>query len=330
MKKLRIAIVGFGFMGKTHARNILNSSAMELVAIVDSRLESFSRQSSGNMDTGKIPPDFPNGIRKYNNVESCFEKEMPDAVFICVHTPAHYEIALKALTRGIHAFIEKPFVLNPEEGEALIAEAKKRNLKLSVGHVVRHMPAYVKLRELYREETFGKLKHISLTRFSGLPTWGEWRRLRKDFGSSGGGLFDLVIHDIDFLRYMLGIPDRIDSCAVPGILSNHDYICARWYYDRRDVFVKVEGGLTFHSKMPFEAAFKASFEKASVVWSSSHGREIKIADNETLQTFPLGEASEGYITEGERFAASVTGNAPSSCRAESALETVRLCYKHIS
>ncbi|HCC52696.1 MAG TPA: hypothetical protein DEQ30_12125 [Porphyromonadaceae bacterium] len=328
MEKLRVAVVGFGFMGKTHARNILNSSLMELTAIVDNRLDSIS-QVSGNIDTGEIPPEILAGIHTYNNVEACFAEESLDAVFVCVHTLSHYEIAMKALKQGLHVFLEKPFVLKIEEGETLIVEAGLRDLKLSVGHVVRYMPAYVKLHELYRNYTYGKLKYISMTRFSGIPGWGEWVRLRKDFGVSGGGLFDLVIHDIDFLQFMLGVPDRVESKSVSGLLSKHDYVSAYWYYDHNDAFVKVEGGFTFHGKFPFEAAFKASFEDASVVWSSSHGHEMKVADNETLRVIALADANEGYFVEAEKFAASILNNDNPVCMAESALDTIKLCYKHI-
>jgi predicted dehydrogenase len=328
MEKLRVAVIGFGFMGRTHARNILNSSLMQLTAIVDNRIDTAGRVS-GNIDTGEIPAEVLAGISKYDHVESCFAAELLDAVFVCVHTVSHYEMAMKALKHGLHVFIEKPFVLSVEEGEALIAEARIRNLKLSVGHVVRYMPAYVKLHELYRDHTYGKLKYISMTRFSGIPSWGEWDRFRKDFGASGGGLFDLVIHDIDFLQYMLGTPDRVESTSVPGLLSNHDYVSACWYYDRTDAFVKVEGGLTFHSKFPFEAAFKVSFEAASVAWSSSDGHEMKIADNETLRTVALHDANEGYAAEAEKFAASIIHNDTPACVAESALDTIKLCYKHI-
>lgn len=328
MEKLRVAVVGFGFMGKTHARNILNSSLMELTAIVDSRLDSIS-QVAGNIDTGEISSDILSGIRKYDNVDACFARELLDAVFVCVHTLSHYEIAIKALKQGLHVFIEKPFVLKVEEGEMLIREAENRNLKLSVGHVVRHMPAYVKLHEWYRDRTYGKLKFISMTRFSGVPGWGEWDRIRKNFGVSGGGLFDLVIHDIDFLHYMLGMPDRVESTFIPGLLSKHDYISAYWHYNHNDAFVKVEGGLTFPGKFPFEAAFKASFEDASVVWSSSHGHEMKIADDETLQTIAIGDANDGYFVEAEQFAGSIIHNDHFACMAESALDTIKLCYKHI-
>ncbi|MDR0757404.1 MAG: Gfo/Idh/MocA family oxidoreductase [Tannerella sp.] len=327
IKKIRVAVIGFGFMGKTHAGNILESDRMELCAIVDSNIRSAS-QVGGNMDTGDIPREKLAGIPTYDSLERCFEKESPDAVFVCVHTRLHYEMAMKSLKEGLHVFIEKPFVLNTVEGEALIAEAKRQSLTLYVGHVVRFMPAYARLKEMYGSGVYGKLNFISATRFSGVPNWGEWSRLRTDFGSSGGALFDLVIHDIDFLRYMLGMPDVVEAKTVPGILSRHDYVSARWHYRDRDVFVKVEGGLNFHSCFPFEASFKASFEKASVAWSSSAGLEMKIADNDSLQTVYLGDASEGYAVEDELFAIHIINREASVSMAESALDTVRLCHRH--
>ena len=104
MKKLRVAVIGFGFMGKTHTRNILNSSLMELVAIVDNRIDSIS-QVAGNIDTGEIPPEILTRINKYDNVDVCFTNESLDAVFICVHTSLHYDMVIKALKQGLHVFV---------------------------------------------------------------------------------------------------------------------------------------------------------------------------------------------------------------------------------
>lgn len=328
MKKLHVAVVGFGFMGKTHAKNILNSDLMELSAIVDPQ-GGFVNQVSGNIDTGGISDETLSKVRKYNHIDACLEQEDLDAVFICVHTLLHYEIAMKSLQHGLHVFIEKPFVLNIEEGERLLDEAEKRNLKLSVGHVVRFMPAYIKLYELYKNGVYGKLKFISMSRFSGLPVWGEWGKRQKDFGSSGGALFDLVIHDIDFLQYLLGMPKTVDAVCIPGDLSNYDYLSAYWHFPDETVRVKVEGGFIFHNQFPFEAGFKVLFEKASVTWSSIHSHELKVADNDTLQILPLSDANDGYIFEDEMFAKGIIEDDEQLCMARSALDTIRLCYKHI-
>lgn len=328
MKKLCVAIVGFGFMGKTHAKHIIQSEWMELTAIVDPQAGAIS-QVSGNIDTGEIDPDVLRKINQYTSLDDCLATEILDAVFVCVHTLLHYEMAMKCLQHGLHVFIEKPFVLDVKEGEALIAEAQRRNLKLAVGHVVRYMPAYMKLHEIYRNGLYGPLKFIALTRFSGMPAWGEWAKRRKDFGSSGGALFDLVIHDIDFLQYLLGMPDAVTSTCIAGDLSEHDYVSAFWQYNDHDIYIKVEGGLLFHSFFPFEATIKAAFEKASIAWSSASGHEMKVVGSDSCQTISLGDANDGYAIEANLFAKSILENESDGCSADSALDTIRLCYQHM-
>jgi predicted dehydrogenase len=325
--KLKVAVIGFGFMGRTHARNIVASEYMELSAIVESNPDAFSKMT-GNIDTGEIPSKILSEINKYSDPEICFKKEKLDAVFICVHTLLHYEIAMKALKRDLHVFVEKPFVFNLTQGQELIEEALSRNKILAVGQVVRYMPAYEKLNEIYKSKEYGNLRFISMTRFTGTPSWGSWSDVKKDFGSSGGALFDLSVHDIDFMQYMLGLPSGINAICLPGPLSVYDYICAVWDYKSRDIFVKIEGGLSFHTKFPFEATFKCEFDKASVSWTSANNTEMLIADNEALKTEKLDDINAGYKTEDELFARSIIENKAYICTAESALETIKLCYRH--
>jgi len=327
MNKLRTAIAGFGFMGKTHASTILHSETMTLAAIIDPKLN--LAQKGGNLETGELDIDDLSGVNTYTNMDECLEKETLDLIFICVHTYLHYEIAMKSLKKGLHVFIEKPFVLNIDDGIALINEAKRQNRKIGVAHVVRFFPAYRKLLELYKNQTYGELRFLSLTRFTGVPDWGEWTELRKNFGASGGALFDLVIHDIDFLQYMLGLPDEVDARHFAGELSEYDYVCAFWIYKQRAFRVKVEGGNPFPSQFPFEAGFKAAFEKATVLYSSSQGNELKIIDNDAVQTLPLDDINEGYKCEAEYFAQCIINNVyPEACSAESSLATILLCHKH--
>lgn len=330
MNKLRTAIVGFGFMGKTHAGNILRSDLMTLSAVVDRSPDVMTQAVAGNLDIGLSDPAAWLSVRQYTDWDECLEKESLDLAYICVHTSMHYQMAMKALRKGLHVFIEKPFVLNVAEGEALIEEARRQQRKLGVAHVVRFMPAYVRLMECCRQETYGALKFLSLTRFSGIPHWGEWEKRRQDFGSSGGALFDLLIHDIDYVHYLLGKPDRIESRSLPGVLSLHNYVSAFWHYEGRDRLVKVEGGNTFHARLPFEAGFRAMFEKASVTWSSGNARELYVADDASLETIALDDAGEGYRDEGAYFARCIVDDTyPEACSADSSLETVRLCHQHI-
>jgi len=328
----RVAVVGFGFMGITHALNILKNADLQLVAIVDKNPETIEKNlfaKSGNFSTGNIDPAVLENINKYSDFDSCLEREELDAVHICVHTSLHYEMAKKALMHHKHVFLEKPFCLDIKQAEELITLAEKNKKILMVGHVVRFMSPYQKLKQWIDSKEFGELKFLSLSRFSGLPGWGQWKEKQVQ-GTSGGALFDLVIHDIDFASYALGLPSEIKCSYLPGGLSKHDYISAMWSYQDKNVKVKIEGGNTFHINFPFQAGYMAQFENASILYSSFKGDVIQIADDTSTKEVPAGDAGAGYYNEIAYFAQCVKNNTqPAECMPASSLQTIQLCYNHL-
>jgi predicted dehydrogenase len=198
-----------------------------------------------------------------------------------------------------------------------------------VGHVVRFMEPYRKLKHRVDTKEFGELKFLSLNRFSGIPAWGEWND-KKVTGKSGGALFDLVIHDIDFAAWVLGIPDEISAGYLPGQLSDHDYISAMWNYRDKGILVKIEGGNIFHATFPFRAGFTAGFENATLSYTTLKSDVIGISDNKKTTEIPAGDIGAGYYNEIEYFAECLKNNSgPSECTPESSLQSVRLCYEHL-
>lgn len=329
----RVAVIGFGFMGMTHTMNILKNKDLKLVAIIDANpalIEKNLDAKSGNFPTGNIDARDLASIHKYSNLDDCLLSEELDAVNICVHTNLHYEMTKKALLHDKHVFLEKPFCLDIKQAEELISLAEQKKKILMVGHVVRFMPSYQKLKQWIDSKEFGKLKFLSLSRFSGLPGWGQWKE-KQVTGTSGGALFDLVIHDIDFANHVLGLPTDIKCNYLPGGLSKHDYISAMWSYKDKNVHVKIEGGNIFHSNFPFQAGYMAQFEKASILYTSLKGDMIQIADDNTIKEVPAGDASAGYYNEIAYFAQCMKNNTqPTECMPESSLQTICLCYNHIN
>jgi predicted dehydrogenase len=330
---IKAAVVGFGFMGITHTINIINNRKLKLIAIVDKNMESIEKNFSertGNFSTGNLSEESLSGIIKYSSIDDCLANGEIDAYFICVHTDLHYEMSMKALMAGKHVFMEKPISLNIGEGQELITQARTRNQLLMVGQVVRFMPAYRQFNQWLVSGEFGPLKFLSLSRFSGLPAWGQWKEKQSAFGSSGGALFDLVIHDIDFVQSVLGEPDSIQSTILPGKLSNYDYVSALWNYKTTGVNVKIEGGNTFHSAYPFHAGFSAQFHKASLLYTSLQPEFITISkDSESIKV-PAGDANSGFSDEIDYFASCIESKVqPDKCSPESALRTIQLCYDHL-
>ena len=328
----RVAVVGFGFMGMTHTMNILKNKDLKLVAIIDANpalIEKNLDARSGNFATGNIDASDLAGIHKYSNFDDCLLSEDLDAVNICVHTGLHYEMTKKALLRDKHVFLEKPFCLDIKQAEELINLAEQKKKILMVGHVVRFMPAYQKLKQWIDSKEYGELKFLSMTRFSGLPGWGQWKE-KQVTATSGGALFDLVIHDIDFASYVLGLPSEIKCSYLPGQLSKYDYISAMWSFKDKTVHVKIEGGNTFHINFPFQAGYMAQFEKASILYSSFKSDIIRIADDNSILEVPAGDPGMGYYNEIAYFTQCMKNNTPpSECMPASSLQSIQLCYNHL-
>lgn len=329
---MNIVVVGFGFMGQTHTLNILKNPNLHLKAIVDRVPDNiFAKlaEQSGNFSTGNIDAEQLSDVNIYSDFAECLKVEKPDACVIAVHTALHYEMADMALRAGANVFLEKPFCIDVEEGEKLINLARSKNKILMVGHVVRFMPAFETLKRWIDSGEYGRLEFLSFSRFSGVPIWGQWKDRQKDFGSSGGALFDLVIHDIDFAQWICGVPDQIEAQCLPGKLSNHDYVSSLWRYSNSNVIVKVDGGNTFHANYPFHAGFSARFENASVFFSTQDSHNIKVTtDTETILVSG-GDANEGFSNELYYFADCViNGVQPEKCTPESALDSIRICHRH--
>ena len=330
MKK--IAVIGFGFMGMTHTLNILKNKNLDLMAIVDTNMARIDKNLNaqiGNFATGSIKVKDLRNVHKYSSLDDCLYSEDLDAVHICVHTDLHYEIAKKALMYEKHVLLEKPFCLDIKQAEELITLAQQKKRILMVGHVVRFMPPYQKLKQWIESKEFGKLKFLSLSRFSGLPGWGQWKD-KKIISSSGGALFDLVIHDIDYASHVVGVPHEIKSIYRPGMLSKHDYISAMWNYKDKNIQVKIEGGNTFHTNFPFQAGFMAQFDKASILYTTFNADIIKIADDNSIKEVPAGDPGSGYSNEIDYFTQCLINNIqPSECMPASSLLSIKLCYDHL-
>lgn len=141
---INIAVIGFGFMGITHALNIQRNKKLNLRAIITRDIEcipSKLNEQIGNFKSGEIDIEAIKKVPRYRCLRECLKHEKIDAVQICVHTDLHYEIACEAIENGLHVFLEKPICLRLEEGRLLIRFAEQQRVKLMVGHVVRFMPA---------------------------------------------------------------------------------------------------------------------------------------------------------------------------------------------
>ncbi len=172
---LRIGVIGVGVMGSNPARVLAGISGIQLVGVAD------PDGDQRDLVTGAL------GCPAVEDVEALLKLGV-DAVTIAAPTHLHHDIALICIDRGVHVMVEKPIASSVEEGNAIIAAARRAGVTLMVGHVERFNPAVQVIKEAIHGED---ILSIAITRVGPFPP-----RM-----SNVGVVIDLAVHDIDLIRW---------------------------------------------------------------------------------------------------------------------------------
>jgi UDP-N-acetylglucosamine 3-dehydrogenase len=192
---LKIGLIGAGMMGQVHAEAYAQVQGARLVGIADVNLETAQTAA------GKA------GVNFYNNLEELAAKENPDIIDICLPTHLHKTYVIKAAKLGKHIFCEKPIAGTSEEADSMIDACQKAGVRLMIGHVLRFFPDYVKAKQMVEANKIGKVGTVRMKRESSMPTGSQnWY---QNFALSGGVILDLIIHDLDWLRWTFGDVERV-------------------------------------------------------------------------------------------------------------------------
>lgn len=319
MKK--IAIIGFGFMGVVHAKNVIVSPSLKLCGIIANRDGNIFAgiESTGNAGDLNLPLEKLKQIPVYKTLQSCVTEQQPDAVIICVPLFLHYEITRQALELGLNVLLEKPFCPELEQCQKLIELAKKQQRTLMIGHCVRFAPEWQFLAECIKDRRYGELQLLSASRMGGEPTWGVWQD-DKIKQSCGGSLMDLLIHDLDFANSCLGIPTTVEvslKCA--------EYWEIALQYPNNPAPISIKGGFLYRHST-FESTCAATFTNGSIRFSSLEPGIIHIGTDAGPATINV--TGDAYCNELEYFVVCLNNkSAPAKCLPESSMKTIELCHK---
>jgi predicted dehydrogenase len=195
-------------------------------------------------------------------------------VDICVPTPLHPGYIKKALAAGKHVFCEKPFAATAAEARSLAAAASRAGIKMQIGHCIRFWPEYQALERYHREKRGGRLLSLTLFRRSARPSYsvGDW--VNKE-ALSGGGAFDLHIHDTDYVHHLLGQPKAVTSVGTRDA-SGWSHLFTTYHFDT--MAVTAEGGWNFPQNWGFQMGFVAVFEHAVIEYDSRTSPTLMITE----------------------------------------------------
>ena len=204
MRKVRIGVVGFGSIGRHHARNLATMDDVELVGIVDTSLAAHAEARE-------------RGFRPFASLGDLIAAGI-DAAVVAVPTSLHEQVALALIERSIAVVVEKPIAHTMAAAKRVIDAARVRNVPLMVGYVERYNPAMDAMRRFVAEGNLGTMLSINTRRVGGLPP-----RI-----NDANVLVDIGVHDFDAVAFITGarlhlvsaqggmamLTDRVDYATV--------------------------------------------------------------------------------------------------------------------
>jgi predicted dehydrogenase len=174
MSRLRVGVIGVGYLGKEHARILASFPDVELVGVADvnpAQAETVARRC---------------GTRPYTDYRDLLDQV--DAVTVAVPTSLHAAVGAEVLRRGIACMMEKPLAATLAQAEELVSLASRHGCLLQVGHIERFNPAFVELERRPLRPKFIEAHRMGVFTGRALDT---------------GVVLDLMIHDLDLVTTLV-------------------------------------------------------------------------------------------------------------------------------
>jgi predicted dehydrogenase len=321
MSEIRIGVLGLGFMGATHIRAYGKAREdglpCRLVGVCDRDEQRLTGRATeaGNIDTGGGELLFdPKDVGCFTDYDEMLARGDVDLVSVCTHTETHVPMAIRALEAGKHVLVEKPVATSLAEVERLASAAEKAGKVCMPGHCMRFWPGWDMIREWIRDGRYGAVRSAVFRRAGAAPGWSSFY---ADAARSGGALFDLHVHDTDFVNSCFGVPDEVVSAGH----TNH--VTTVYRYESGPAHVVAEGAWDVSPTYPFRIFCEIAFERATAVWDLWREPLFEVFGADGAEAIELSEAT-GYEQEIARLIAALRDGEPSPISMRDAVLTTRI------
>jgi len=229
-EKAKIAVIGVGNMGRSHARDVNDLSNADLVAVCD-----IDRARAD-----QIAAHF--GVKAYYNHQDLLANATLDGVIIATPHYDHTPISIDAFGQGLHVLVEKPIAVHAKDARQMIAAYElarqtRPNLVFSAMFMQRTYGHWLKIKDLIDSGELGQLIRTTWL----ITDWfrpqiyydsGGWRATWA--GEGGGVLLNQAPHNLDLFQWLVGMPHRVTGFATLGKYHNievEDEVTAYFEYD---------------------------------------------------------------------------------------------------
>ena len=267
---LKVAVIGLGGIGNTHARYYQENPDAELVAVCDIQTERADKAAA----------DY--GVPAFYSVEDLLANADFEAVSVCTagveNGGDHYAPTMQVLEAGKHTLTEKPISNNIEHAREMVAKAKEKGLKFGINLNHRFTPAAERLKQFQNDGALGEVLFVNMALWIDNPNESSpWFHIRA-----------LHPHSIDVMRYFGGDIARVQCFMHKGP--------GREIWSNLSINVQFTSGAVGHLTGSYDSSMNHPIERCEV--GGSKGRGIIENVFERLEFLPRDSKEKVVIENG--------------------------------
>lgn len=324
---MNVGIVGLGFMAATHIKAYCEVPDVRIAALCNPsgrHLDGDFTGVAGNVGTNEPVILDMTGVKATKDFADLLADPGIQLIDICAPTSAHRDLSIAALKAGKHVICEKPLARTPEAAREIAAAAHSATGYFMPAMCMRFWPEWAWLKTAIEKQRFGKVHSAHFRRVAEPPAWGQ-----KNFFQgleSGGGLFDLHIHDADFVQFCFGRPQRVYSRGYKKFSGAIDHVVTQYEVDSGAI-VHAEGSWAMAKGFGFSMTYSVNFDSATVEYDLARKPDpLLLVEEGKPPMIVRCEGPDGYIAELTHMVESIrAGKPPTIVTVNDAVSAVELC-----
>ena len=311
-RKLKIGIIGTGWIAECHMDSYLKMDDVEIVAgadLVPGKADAFFKRYGLE------------NVRTYPSHKELIDNEELDAVSVCTYNMTHAECTVYALEHGVNVLLEKPMCVTLDEAVEIRRAEKKSGKVLSIGFQPRFDANMKEIKKIVESGELGKIYYIQTGggRRRGIPTPYGTSFIAKETGGIGA-LGDIGCYSLDMVLNAVGYPKPLTVTGYtsdffgkdPAYYPNHpEYAKAFGVDDFAAGFVRLEGGIILDFRIAWAMNIDTPGDTISLgtkgglripstdCWNGSVGGNMKIykeiAGTQTETVIPILDSNFGAL-----------------------------------
>jgi predicted dehydrogenase len=314
-------------MGVTHIRAYRHVPGVRITALCNPsgrHLDGDFSGVAGDVGTNEPLRLDMRGVKATRSFADLLTDPEIHVIDVCAPTKVHVELSVAALKAGKHVVCEKPLARTPQAAREIVVAAKTAMGFFMPAMCMRFWPEWAWLKAAIQNQRFGKVLSASFRRVAEPPAWGQ-----KDFlqgAESGGALFDLHIHDTDFVQFCFGRPRRVHSRGYKKVSGAVDHVVTQYEVDSGAI-VHAEGSWAMAKGFGFSMTYCVNFDGATVDYDLARASDkLRLIEEGKPPVLVPCEGPDGYVGELTHFIESIrAGKPPSVVTVDDGVSAVEIC-----